>query len=504
MPTYRVDPIANFEVTTQPLGASDAGHLVGYQVIDGVSHPFVATLDEGLVILPLPEGAMAGLAMDVNSDGTVVGTISGNGFAWDSGAPAFWIRGTDGTYQPQLLDYPATVPALGQQMATSGGQVTAINDAGQMVGFVRIQGFMGGPSLLFSPTEDPINLRELGFQATATDLNNQGKVVGGGLMMDLATGEVTDLGIPAPHGGTPFTNVLAYAINNRDEVVAAADLASTVFENYLTYRFNGDDGWQPVNPAQLPSRYVGFYDNNDLGDISASGGVLFQDENVLVSGYASLLEPSFSSWEPSLGFIDNSRRVATTAISGNQNALVLLSPLTFGDADLDGQVNSGDLLQISDSYGLSGTVWAGGDFDRSGATEFNDLLLMAEHYDDPTPLAGLELAPALISDWLDALALQGLSAVPEAGSFQISAYPNPFNPRTVIHLSGLQGPAQGLVQVFDLRGRLVRTLHQGPILSPEFTWDGEDNSGNRVAAGPYVVVGTANGEAQVTKVTLVK
>jgi len=46
-----------------------------------------------------------------------------------------------------------------------------------------------------------------------------------------------------------------------------------------------------------------------------------------------------------------------------------------------------------------------------------------------------------------------------------------------------------VVAVHDLAGRLVRTLHSGPM-SPgtlELTWDGRDAGGQRVGAGIYWV-----------------
>jgi len=66
--------------------------------------------------------------------------------------------------------------------------------------------------------------------------------------------------------------------------------------------------------------------------------------------------------------------------------------------------------------------------------------------------------------------------------------PNPFNPRTVVQYAV---PATGPVrlQVYDLRGRLVRTLHAGVLASGNHTatWDGTDAQGRAAAAGVYFV-----------------
>ncbi|MBD3219893.1 hypothetical protein GF314_01505 [bacterium] len=504
VPTYRLDVVASFDVTTTVRGASDAGHVAGDQLVAGYGQPFVATVDDGLTLLPLPAGYISGLAMDVNVEGVVVGTVAENGLPWDFGEPAAWFPDGQDGYEAVLIDYPATVDVAGQNRPTDGGQVVAVNDAGQMVGFARLQGFIGGPTMLFSRDDEAVNLGELGFQAKAYDLNNQGVIVGDGLRMDIGTGEVVDLGLPEPNGGTPFSRVIGFAINDQNEVVAAADLASNPYENYLTYLHNDTDGWMQLNPSQLPSRFVGFYDNNDRGDVSASGGMLFREEQALIGGPDELLEASFASWNPALGYIDDRRRIATTAIEGAQNAIVVLTPLTAGDSNLDDLVDVTDLLLVADSYGQSGTVWATGDFDRDGMTGDEDLLLMAANYDDPTPLDGLGLDPEFLAAWEDAVAAQNTTAVPDVMASQLSAHPNPFNPTTTIEFAGLPAAASGSVRVYDARGQLVRTLHDGPFTSSRFTWDGRDHRGQPLATGVYLVVGRTSQERSVVKVTMTK
>jgi hypothetical protein len=64
--------------------------------------------------------------------------------------------------------------------------------------------------------------------------------------------------------------------------------------------------------------------------------------------------------------------------------------------------------------------------------------------------------------------------------------PNPFNPRAVVSFAV---PETGLVslQVFDLRGRLVRTLHEGRLEAGRHTavWNGDDRQGRRASTGVY-------------------
>ena len=66
--------------------------------------------------------------------------------------------------------------------------------------------------------------------------------------------------------------------------------------------------------------------------------------------------------------------------------------------------------------------------------------------------------------------------------------PNPFNPRTTVSFAMPQA-AQARVQVFDLRGHLVRTLHDGRLEAGrhDVVWDGTDRAGRTVATGVYFV-----------------
>lgn len=72
------------------------------------------------------------------------------------------------------------------------------------------------------------------------------------------------------------------------------------------------------------------------------------------------------------------------------------------------------------------------------------------------------------------------------------SYPNPFNAATVIEF-GIPDPQRVQVRVFDVNGRRVRTLADGPFGEGFFRrlWDGRDDTGNRAAAGIYVIRMTA-------------
>ena len=96
-------------------------------------------------------------------------------------------------------------------------------------------------------------------------------------------------------------------------------------------------------------------------------------------------------------------------------------------------------------------------------------------------------------------------------TFKLSQnYPNPFNPSTTIRYE-LPGPAQVVLDIYDLRGRKVRTLVRGRQLAGVHSvlWNGRDESGGSLASGVYFYRLEAKGYdgshfARVGKMSLVR
>lgn len=59
----------------------------------------------------------------------------------------------------------------------------------------------------------------------------------------------------------------------------------------------------------------------------------------------------------------------------------------YGDATLDGTVNFGDLLALSQNYNTSGKQWIDGDSDYDGFVNFADLLRLSQNYNQSLPSA---------------------------------------------------------------------------------------------------------------------
>lgn len=83
-------------------------------------------------------------------------------------------------------------------------------------------------------------------------------------------------------------------------------------------------------------------------------------------------------------------------------------------------------------------------------------------------------------------------------------YPNPFNPNTTIQFevpANRDANVDVQLQVYDLLGRLVRTLVDGSVNAGyhEIQWDGRDNSQQLVSSGVYFYVLSANNFRNVKK-----
>ncbi|MCB1182189.1 hypothetical protein KDM41_02070 [bacterium] len=98
------------------------------------------------------------------------------------------------------------------------------------------------------------------------------------------------------------------------------------------------------------------------------------------------------------------------------------------------------------------------------------------------------------------------AGVPLLRDHLASCAPNPFNPQALIRYE-LAGPTPVKLRVYDLQGRLVRTLVDdvaaaaGPF---EAVWDGRDDRGRAAAAGVYLCRLETSRRVMGMRMTLVK
>ena len=85
--------------------------------------------------------------------------------------------------------------------------------------------------------------------------------------------------------------------------------------------------------------------------------------------------------------------------------------------------------------------------------------------------------------------------------------PNPFNPRTTLTLELPSEGASVTLEVFDQRGRKIRSLLQGQVVAGpryDLVWDGRDDMGRDLASGVYFFRLQAADQVSVQKGTLVR
>jgi hypothetical protein len=86
------------------------------------------------------------------------------------------------------------------------------------------------------------------------------------------------------------------------------------------------------------------------------------------------------------------------------------------------------------------------------------------------------------------------------------AFPNPFNPFTTISFS-LRHPATACLRIYDVSGRLIRTLIDGGNIDAgehEYKWNGRDDAGHPVASGVYLYRLATDEFTEAKRMTLVR
>jgi hypothetical protein len=88
---------------------------------------------------------------------------------------------------------------------------------------------------------------------------------------------------------------------------------------------------------------------------------------------------------------------------------------------------------------------------------------------------------------------------------EMTNYPNPFNPKTVVEF-GLAHTSPVKLTVYDVSGRVVRTLVDREMATGTYQvlWNGNDSNGHPVAAGVYYCRLEAGARMEMTKLVLVK
>ncbi len=97
------------------------------------------------------------------------------------------------------------------------------------------------------------------------------------------------------------------------------------------------------------------------------------------------------------------------------------------------------------------------------------------------------------------------TATPAVAASLLPPHPNPFNPTTTLRVQ-VHAAARVELEIVDVAGRALRTLHAGPLVPGlrTFTWDGRDGRGEHQASGLYFARLMADDHVQSEKLLLLK
>ena len=210
-----------------------------------------------------------------------------------------------------------------------------------------------------------------------------------------------------------------------------------------------------------------------------------------------------------------------------------------GDVNQDGIVNVLDIIRVAQNLGQKQPVHPRVDVNKDGQVNVLDLVFVAERLGERVAAAPsqMDIATGTPSSSKDVIlvrrALNAVEAIPEKsqnvavsiqflGAWLANAdralretrllpnYPNPFNPETWIPYQ-LANPADVSIKIYDIGGRLVRTLSVGfkPVgyyLTHQRAayWDGRNATGEPVSSGVYFLQFTAGDFSAIRQIVILK
>jgi choice-of-anchor B domain-containing protein len=239
-------------------------------------------------------------------------------------------------------------------------------------------------------------------------------------------------------------------------------------------------------------------------DPVGSGGGIVQPENdhSLAPGVRCWVTGNAASPGSGIGDqdVDNGTTVLTSAtfdLSSVQNPVVSYWRWYSNDA---GSSPGEDTLRV-DISNNNGASWVAIERLGQSAAQWVQVTVPVANLLAPTnqmrmrfiaeDLSGGSVVEAAIDDFSAYAGPMAPVDAPPAAAHATRLYanvPNPFNATTTLRFE-IASPGEATIQIFDVRGRRVRTLLAGPQPGgfQQRVWDGTDDGGRTVASGTYLV-----------------
>ncbi|MCU0305991.1 MAG: hypothetical protein MUC56_18200 [Thermoanaerobaculales bacterium] len=326
VPSYRVQFLgAGFTAT----GLNEHGVVCGSVTVGTPETDLLAAVShdgQPYEILPLPPGMQSSRAHDVNNAGVIVGSVSPTAYVTTQPIAAVW-RPVAGGYE---------VEVLGSLPGDPYSAAIAVNDLGDIVGGSGFWGWNLSTGVLFAPG-GPSPLPD---GMSGVDVNNGRVVLTGSRLLDLDTGEITE--VPLPPG--TWQGFVGAALNN------AGDFAGYIlgYSGCSTFpmRFRQAAGWEYLGGCATTTSATAINDRGDslLYYYSTTTGAHFVDEGYYPLG--ALIDPSQGGWTIQPGGangINNVRQIIAAARQGLSGPIgaILMTPLDGGPLFEDGFESGG-------------------------------------------------------------------------------------------------------------------------------------------------------------------
>ncbi|MCD4651759.1 MAG: T9SS type A sorting domain-containing protein, partial [Candidatus Cloacimonetes bacterium] len=213
------------------------------------------------------------------------------------------------------------------------------------------------------------------------------------------------------------------------------------------------------------------------------------------SSAINAIDSLFTAWETNP---PDSATVDSIQAAFADSAFVLLSQVvldTTAILEFSGDVTSGAApLQVTfeeETLHSNSVITFQWDFDNDGVADSTGRFATWTYVQDSVYTVSMIVYYAdgtqdtlTKTDYIDVGTVSN-ETFPSADS-NLSIYPNPFNPETSISFA-IDEPDRAEVRIYDIRGRLVKTVFTGNLNKGEhlFIWNGIDNQGKATASGVY-------------------
>jgi len=192
-------------------------------------------------------------------------------------------------------------------------------------------------------------------------------------------------------------------------------------------------------------------------------------------------------------------------VNGDGNSDIVMGTPNFATNDgiaklyMGGPDPNGDDDMIFDDHGVNHQWGLSVEIGRFNGDEYYDVAIAGPRDDSTGPNPGYVYIFAGNPELEDYVSVDEYS-IPKIDDIVFNAYPNPFNPNTIIEYSIPQNSEINL-SIYNMKGQRIRTLVHGFTESGNHsvTWDGTDDNGKHVESGIYLYKLETDGMTQVVK-----